>query len=451
MQSGRPDADVLLYYPLYESLAVRGKTRLAHFGGAAPPPLGTTFEKAAETLQAAGFTYDFVSDRQVHRLRGKGTQITSEGGGSYRTIVLPSSRYVPVETVLEILELARQGATVVSYGGWPADVSGVADLDGKRGRFKTAIDAVAFGAAGSDGIREAAIGSGRVLQGSDLNRLLARANVQREPMVDQGLQFARRTDAMGRVYFISNASDRTLEGWVPLDVRSDAIVAFDPMTGRRGRLPARTSGTMREVSLQLPAGSSLIVAESPGSVRETFDTHRAAGAPVDVAGPWTVRFLKGGPNLPPGQKVDRLVSWTTFGQEAEVFSGTAVYTATFPRPAASGSAWQLDLGRVAESARVRLNGRDLATLIGAPYRLVIDASQLRATNTLEVSVTNLSANRIRDLDRRGVNWKKFYNVNFPARLAENRGPDGLFTAAGWQPLESGLLGPVTITPIAVIR
>ncbi len=330
-------------------------------------------------------------------------------------------------------------------------MSGVADLDGKRARFKAAIDAITFGAAGSDGIREAAVGSGRVLQGSDLNRLLARANVQREPMVDQGLQFARRTDAMGRVYFISNASDRTLEGWVPLDVRSDAIVAFDPMTGRRGRLPARTSGTMREVSLQLPAGSSLIVAESPGSVRETFDTHRAAGAPVDVAGPWTVRFLKGGPNLPSSQKIDRLVSWTTFGQAAEAFSGTAVYTATFPRPAASGSAWQLDLGRVAESARVRLNGRDLATLIGAPYRLVLDASQLRATNTLEVSVTNLSANRIRDLDRRGVNWKKFYNVNFPARLAENRGPDGLFTAAGWQPLESGLLGPVTITPIAVVR
>ncbi len=451
MQSGRPDTDVLLYYPLYESLAARGKTRLAHFGGAAPPALGTTFEKAAETLQATGFTYDFVSDRQVRRLRGKGTQITSEGSGSYRAIVLPSSRYVPVETVLQILELARQGATVVSYGGWPADVSGVSDLDGKRARFKAAIGAIAFGAAGPDGIQEAAFGSGRVLQGGDLNRLLARANVQREPMVDKSLQFARRTDGMGRVYFISNTSDSALDDWVQLDVRSDTIVAFDPMTGRRGRLRARASGTMREVSLQIPAGSSLIVAESPGSVRETFDTYRVAGDPVDVAGPWTVRFLKGGPNLPPGRMADRLVSWTTFGQDAEAFSGTAVYTTTFPRPAVSGSMWQLDLGRVAESARVRLNGRELVTLIGSPYRLVLDASQLRATNTLEVSVTNLSANRIRDLDRRGVNWKKFYNVNFPARLAENRGPDGLFTAAGWPTLESGLLGPVTLTPIAVIR
>jgi hypothetical protein len=57
------------------------------------------------------------------------------------------------------------------------------------------------------------------------------------------------------------------------------------------------------------------------------------------------------------------------------------------------------------------------------------------------------ANRIADLDRRGVPWKKFYNVNFPARLQTNRGPDGLFSAAKWAPLPSGLAGPVTLTPL----
>ena len=66
--------------------------------------------------------------------------------------------------------------------------------------------------------------------------------------------------------------------------------------------------------------------------------------------------------------------------------------------------------------------------------------QLRASNVLEVSVTNLMANRIAALDRAGVRWKTFYNVNFPSRLPENRGPDGLFTAAKWEPLDSGLLG-----------
>ena len=89
MQSGRPDTDVLLYYPFYESLTVRGKSLLAHFGGAAPPAQGTTFEKAAETLQAAGFTYDFVSDRQLRRPRTDNGRITTEGRTSYRRVVLP--------------------------------------------------------------------------------------------------------------------------------------------------------------------------------------------------------------------------------------------------------------------------------------------------------------------------------------------------------------------------
>jgi hypothetical protein len=451
LQSGRPDNDVLLYYPFYESLTVRGKSLLAHFGGAAPPAQGTMFEKAAETLQAAGFTYDFVSDRQVRRLRVDGGRLTGEGAASYRAIVLPSSRYIPLETGLQILELARGGATIVSFGGWPSDVSGLPDLAGRRARFKTALATVAFGAADADGVREAAVGRGRIVQGSDLSRLLTHADVQREPMVDRGLQFARRLDTMGRIYFLSNPGEHAIDGWVRLDSRAAAIMAFDPMSGRRGRLAARTSGSAREVYLQMPGGGSLIVAESPSSVRETFDAFQASGEAIAVGGPWTVQFLEGGPRLPPRRVIDRLVSWTTFGTDAEAFSGTGTYTATFVKPKGSAKIWQLDLGRVAEVARVRLNGRDLATLIAPPYRVEIETSQLELTNTLEVSVTNLSANRIRDLDVRGVAWKKFYNVNFPARFPENRGADGLFSAARWTPLESGLLGPVTLTPVTVIQ
>jgi hypothetical protein len=229
------------------------------------------------------------------------------------------------------------------------------------------------------------------------------------------------------------------------------LMAFDAMSGRQGRLNVRAVDRAREVYLQIPAGGSLIVAESPASGSQAFDAYRSAGEPTAVGASWAVDFLKGGPRLPSQHTLDRLVSWTTLGRDAEVFSGTASYKTTFPRPATSGHLWQLDLGRVADSARLRVNGRDLATLIQAPYRVVLDAAQLTATNTPEISVTNLSANRIRDLDVRGVAWKKFYNVNFPARFPDNRGSDGLFTASRWEPLESGLLGPVTLTPVAVVK
>jgi hypothetical protein len=68
-----------------------------------------------------------------------------------------------------------------------------------------------------------------------------------------------------------------------------------------------------------------------------------------------------------------------------------------------------------------LNGKDLGTLIGPTYSLFVDGASLAASNTLEVTVTNLSANRIADADRRGVAWKKFYNVNMPSRLADAGG------------------------------
>ena len=77
----------------------------------------------------------------------------------------------------------------------------------------------------------------------------------------------------------------------------------------------------------------------------------------------------------------------------------------------------------------------------------MDNSLLQRNNELEIRVSNLMANRMADLDKRGVNYKKFYNINFAARKRENTGPDGIFTAANWKPADSGLIGPVTLTPL----
>lgn len=132
------------------------------------------------------------------------------------------------------------------------------------------------------------------------------------------------------------------------------------------------------------------------------------------------------------------------------FSGTARYTITFALPQKDADGWLLDLGRVAESARVTLNGKDLGTLI-KPYRIRIPKDLTKEKNTLEIAVSNLMANRIADMDRRNVNWKKFYNINFPPRRKENAGADGLFNASHWQPRDSGLIGPVTLVPIETMR
>jgi len=256
-------------------------------------------------------------------------------------------------------------------------------------------------------------------------------------------------DTLGRIYFVSNPADKPVDGWVPLDVPTGTVTVMEPMHGTRGNgRVRRTAAGMFEIYLQIPSGESLLLATSSSPLRERYETYEPGGAPQTIDRAWHVRFLSGGPALPPERTIDRLTSWTEFGGADERrFSGTATYIVSFPRPTISAPAWRVDLGSVRESARVRLNGRDLGTWIGPSFAVTIDGAHLLASNTLEVNVTNLSANRIADLDRRGVPWKKFYNVNYPARLPENRGEDGLFTAAGWKPLDSGLLGPVTLVPL----
>lgn len=94
------------------------------------------------------------------------------------------------------------------------------------------------------------------------------------------------------------------------------------------------------------------------------------------------------------------------------------------------------------SARVRLNGADLGSVI-VPFTM-IEASRLNLSgNVLEVEVSNVSANRIRDLDRRGVEWRRFYDINF-ANIDYKP-----FDASDWPVRESGLFGPVRLWPARI--
>jgi hypothetical protein len=163
---------------------------------------------------------------------------------------------------------------------------------------------------------------------------------------------------------------------------------------------------------------------------------------IKLNGEWKVKFIAGGPDFPKGITVDSLTSWTNFSDSLKSFSGTASYSINFKKPDGNSN-WLLDLGSVHESAEVFLNGKSMGTLMGPLYQLYINNSALAEDNELEIQVSNLMANRIADLDRREVFWRKFYNVNFPARKNENR-RNGLFDASQWEPRESGLIGPVTI-------
>jgi hypothetical protein len=74
-----------------------------------------------------------------------------------------------------------------------------------------------------------------------------------------------------------------------------------------------------------------------------------------------------------------------------------------------------------------------------PYQIQIPAGLLKEQNTIEIAVTNVSANRIRKLDREKVVWKNFYEINF---VDINYVP---FDASKWAVTESGLHGKIYFT------
>ena len=139
----------------------------------------------------------------------------------------------------------------------------------------------------------------------------------------------------------------------------------------------------------------------------------------------------------------RLESWTTLGGEAaQRFAGTARYLLVFDAPT-SARPLQLDLGRVAQSARVRLNGRDPGVMFMPPFRVLLDDVKTHG-NRLEIEVTSTAANRIRDLDRRGVAWKTFRDINFVSITYQP------FDTSNWPLHEAGLLGPVRLQPVEAV-
>jgi hypothetical protein len=238
-----------------------------------------------------------------------------------------------------------------------------------------------------------------------------------------------------------------------LQATAKAAAIFNPMTGRNGLAKSRISskGNLEIYARLSPAESIVIKTFGTKQRGERFIYYDTLASAKELKGIWKVDFIEGGPELPPSKEINRLVSWTEFGGESvKNFSGTATYSLSFSKPEGKADGWLLNLGRVCEIARIFLNGNEIAALIGPDYQIVIEKSLLKTQNTLEIKVSNLAANRIAYLDRSNVQWKKFYNTNFPSRLPQNR-KNGLFDASAWLPRESGLIGPVTITAMKKVK
>jgi hypothetical protein len=425
LQSGNPDNDVLVYWPIHDYWHNPQNPKKGLTEGMSVH--GDWFEKqtigkTADWLWDRGYAFDYVSDKLLVAAKVEAGGIRL-GDGNYRAVVVPDCEHMPVETMQKIAALAGAGGTVVFQGRVPQDVPGLNKMEQRRSELGNL--ASKFTATPEE----------------QLVAALAKAGVRREEgLAGQGLHFVRRAIGGDTLYFIVNSGKTAIDKTLKLSGSSPAMqaVLLDPMSGRSGMAELKEGG----IRLQLEPDESVFVRlprEPLPATAASWIYFQPGGSSVELSGKWELKFVEGGPELPKAFSLDKPASWTGLGgPEVENFAGTAVYCIRFDAPVDSQArGWVLDLGKVVQSARVRLNGQDYGTVFTTPYR--VQAGGLKPKdNVLEIEVTGTSANRIRDLDVRGVDWKIFHDANVLNRKYKK------FDASDWKVSQQGLIGPVTL-------
>ena len=451
LQRGKPDNDILLYWPiediwdnadgLMKQLAVHDVKWLTE------QPVG----KLAQQLIDGGYSFDYVSDAQLQQTRAEDHRLVTPGG-AYKILLVPTTRRMPVETLTQMVELGRAGARIC-FISLPQDVPGLGQLEVRRATFNDLLRQLRTLVADKRLAVWSPTGPGIEMPYTGLLELAA---VTREPIADAGIRAIRRATANGHDYFFANLTGKPVDGWVTLGSATEHATILDPLTGVAGAaaLKPGPAGKAR-VYLQLAPGESVLVRTLTHDSAETrlapWPYREQTGQPIALdqalkASTWKIEFVKGGPELPPPLETKTLVSWTELGgDEAKRFGGTARYRIEFEAPAVRADDWLLDLGDVRETARARLNGREIATAWSLPFQLRVGEYLHAGRNVLELEVTNLAANRIRDLDRRSVPWKIMREINFVNINYQK------FDASSWPIAPSGLLGPITLTPLKAIN
>ncbi len=452
LQSSKPDNDILLYYPIADRYSEPGNSLLQHFDGMERNFENTEFEHVSKWMLNNGYSFDFFSDRQLEKFSVADNKIIT-GGSSYQCILLPANKLIPETSMQKLIDLANKGATIVFYKNFPTDVPGFGNLESKRKKLKDLHVGLIMKDYSYKTQQMKTDGGGKIVTGSELEGLSYVLNLRHETMIENGLQFTRRRDGDGVIYFICNKTKQKFDGSVTLQAEADDVLLFNPMTMQAGEAKYfHKDENTTDVRLQLLPDESCIVKLVGNSVKATpYKYYQAQANKTSINGKWAIEFLSGGPTLPKKIATDQLHSWTeTDSSDYSNFSGTAKYSISFNKPMAASPAYLLDLGEVHETAEVFLNGKRITTLIGPSFQCIIPSSVFQQKNKLEVIVANLMANRIAYMDRNNIPWKIFYNTNMPARRRENV-KNGLFDASSWKSLPSGLLGPVTITPMKLIN
>ena len=392
LQQGKPDNDFLVYLPVRDMWRKRipvkdgklGDDLLMQFD------IHTMAEKAPEfissilTIDSLGYDCDYISDRQLAKVRIEDGMLVTEGGTRYRALIIPSGT-----TVDERLQQVVNGlCPYVIMGEQPEQMARFAKAEPMRTLLK--------------------------------------------------LRAIRRQNDDGHHYFIANLTPRDVEADVPLAVAFGRATWYNPMTG--DIRPAQVRDGLVHIALR--SGESRILKVDGNSEERDENSHSTFNIPhssFNIPSPWTLSFIEEAPRVGKTFQLEHPQTWESLSDSAAVTMGTGVYTTTFTMTKEqTRQHWMIDLGDVRESARVYINGTFIGCAWAVPFVLDCRDALKKGRNTLRIEVTNLPANRISDMDRRGIPWRKMKEINVVDINYQKT------TYAHWAPMPSGLNSEVTL-------
>ena len=403
LQWGKPDNDFLVYLPVRDMWRNDTKNWLMQFDIHSMAKKAPEFIKVILDIDKAGFDCDYISDQYLRTCTYKDGMIETAAGTRYKGIIIPGNNIMPSDVIQHISDLKAQGAKIIKGDNTEAMTQA------------------------------------------------ARPELMKKQL---GLKMIRRTNSIGHHYFIANLTDHDITSTVALATTEGNGIWYNPMTGEYDAANISDKG----IVLNLKSGESriLITSNKPVSewgvnseiaaiakqVKPTVSSKNTStvNQAIDLTGNnWTLSFIEEQPKVGQTFNLQGLKTWESLSDSAKVTMGTGVYETTFKLSKDDAKqSWSIDLGDVRESARVYINGKYIGCAWAVPYILNCKDALVKGKNTIRIEVTNLPANRIAELDRQGVKWRKMKEINVVDINYKKT------TYANWQPVPSGLNGSVKL-------
>ena len=427
MQAGERVSDVAIYSGVADSRAHYNQPSAKWLGEddawhrpGSDPGLDTSARIAervsglAQLLYRRGYGFDIAGDDAFeNQLRVSGGRLTGKTR-SYAAVVLVRPESIPVPVLRKLVGFTKTGGLVICIGRLPGRGTG---LGGERQASEMAELSGEMRLVRDEEEAE------QLLRDRGLRDFVAAPPVEQELAAKSAetsspLRAIHRRAGEVDYYFVANG-DRE---------RREIEVAFRDAQGRSAQLWDPMSGELRTWNgprLALGPWGSAAIIFGLGSAKPVPSPQWSE--PVAATGDWEVR-TEG--------TASYSATWASLRDWLEVpelksFAGLGIYSKNLDAPR-SATAARICLGRVEQSAEVRVNGREAGVTFLPPY--CVESVIRPGANTLEVRVANTWSNAV---------------AAMAPQPSKAPGPgygitDVLYGNAVRRPQSGGLLGPVSV-------